>query len=278
MVQGVTVSSIASWRRKTLAFWLGVAWLGTTSAAPVSAEVLVTQAGDTIEIRGPHEVRGKQVVFTMANGALASLRATEVDFEATARANAPASEAAVPEPEAPPPAPPVLVLRDGDLPAHQAPPPSQAETAPGDQAAETEGEGDSTEPDAPSVFSALGDGLRVERWVVEDRVDGIEIVGTLINDSGLVAVELGVRASVFAEGTERTFEGFVDQDTLPSGRRAAFRVPLLDVLTAPDEPRFEVRGRGVRPKVFDVVDPSTDEFESETATDDTSGSPRDRRL
>ena len=81
------------------------------------ADVLVTRDGERIETRGPWTVKGKQVVFTAANGTLQALRLDDVDLEA--------SEEATHPPETPPPPPPppvvrepVLTITDDDIPRH----------------------------------------------------------------------------------------------------------------------------------------------------------------
>jgi hypothetical protein len=68
------------------------------AAAPAAADWLVLADGGRVETAGPWEVRGGLVVFTLANGTLSSVRASEVDL--------PASEAANRPPEPPPAAAP----------------------------------------------------------------------------------------------------------------------------------------------------------------------------
>ncbi|MEM8930916.1 MAG: hypothetical protein AAGE94_07065, partial [Acidobacteriota bacterium] len=72
-------------------------------------DVLVTVDGDRIETQGPWEVRGRQVIFTDAQGRHAAMRLTDIDLDAS---DAATREAAAPPPPpapdaAPPPAPPV---------------------------------------------------------------------------------------------------------------------------------------------------------------------------
>ncbi len=61
---------------------LALAVAGALSA-PVSADWLVTRAGARVETRGPWQVKGKLIVFKGADGNLASLRASEVDLDAS---------------------------------------------------------------------------------------------------------------------------------------------------------------------------------------------------
>src|SRR3954449_11180111 len=83
---------------------LGLLAWGAAAYAPARADWLVTREGGRVETKGPWQVKGKLVVFARAgDGSLASLRATEVDLDASAKATTEAkirSEAPVP-PETP---------------------------------------------------------------------------------------------------------------------------------------------------------------------------------
>ena len=85
-------------------------------ATPAQADWLVTKEGARIETRGPWELRGRIIVFTLPNGTLSSIRESEIDLEAshdaTEAANRPAEPA--PEPEAEP-KPSVLSITDADV-------------------------------------------------------------------------------------------------------------------------------------------------------------------
>lgn len=77
------------------------AFLGSAGA---SADWLVTKEGARIETRGAWKVKGKLVVFTTSEGKLASLRAAEVDLDASRNATeeavaAKAQAEAEPEPK-----------------------------------------------------------------------------------------------------------------------------------------------------------------------------------
>src|SRR3954453_18763558 len=67
---------------------LGLLILGT-AALPARADWLVTRDGGRGETKGTWQIKGKLVVFTRAaDSALASLRASEVDLDASAKATA----------------------------------------------------------------------------------------------------------------------------------------------------------------------------------------------
>lgn len=111
----VRMSRQPGWCRTVLATLL-LAFL----TAPLQADWLVTRDGQRTETRGPWEVRGRIVVFTSASGVLMSMRALEVDLEAseelTRRAVEGAEQPAQPEPEVEKPAKdPIMVLTNRDV-------------------------------------------------------------------------------------------------------------------------------------------------------------------
>jgi len=78
-------------RRFTESRWPAILLVGLLAAffpGSLSADVLVTRDGQRIETRGPWEVKGRMVVFTLPNGTLSSIRADEVDLEASREATA----------------------------------------------------------------------------------------------------------------------------------------------------------------------------------------------
>lgn len=100
---------------------LAAALLLTATAA--NADWLVTRQGTRVETRGPWKVEKGQVVFTDAQGRLASLRLAEVDLaasKAATEAAAAASRAPKPAPAAPPQKPSVAAITDADV-AHKDP-------------------------------------------------------------------------------------------------------------------------------------------------------------
>jgi len=67
-------------------------------SAGLTADVLVTRDGETVETQGAWKVKGRQVVFTNAQGVLSALRLTDVDIEASTEATQRASQPAPEEP------------------------------------------------------------------------------------------------------------------------------------------------------------------------------------
>ncbi|MCB1032359.1 MAG: hypothetical protein KDD47_00815, partial [Acidobacteria bacterium] len=103
-------------------------------AIPAGADWLVLKDGSRVETRGAWEVKGRLVVFTSADGSLASMRTNDVDLgaseQATEAALNQADAARRLEVEEPLPGSarkaPVLVLTDADV-AHVVPDAEAAE-------------------------------------------------------------------------------------------------------------------------------------------------------
>lgn len=74
--------------------------LPLVAAGPQPSTVVVLKDGTRFTLARPHEVRGSQARLTLANGSLVSIRASEIDPEATRLALLP------PTPTPPPPATP----------------------------------------------------------------------------------------------------------------------------------------------------------------------------
>lgn len=88
-------------------------------AVPVVADILIMQDGSRLEIKGEWRDRGRVIEFTLPNGTLGSVRASEVDLEASGEAtrlkNAPPVEE--PKEEMPKERPaPVAVWTNDDIP------------------------------------------------------------------------------------------------------------------------------------------------------------------
>jgi hypothetical protein len=222
-------------------------------AAPAAADWLVTRDGGRVETRGPWKVKGKLVVFTRAEGQLASLRITDVDWAASERATAQAAEAAQkpPEGQSAPPEPHKesrWVLTDANF-QQAAPPPPAAEKSAEPAAAATDAVG------RPRVAVVL------EGWERKDRPDGLEIAGTLRNPGTEIAAEIGVTVRLYDEtgALVATGEGRIGTPALGAGEAAAFRASFPGVFTYA-EAKFDVRGYGLRIKaVEEGVTPGTAE-------------------
>lgn len=164
------------------------------AAAPATADWLVTRAGDAIETNGEWRVRGALVVFETADGRLRSLRASEVDLEAS-RERTDAPVGVEPEPQEPVSRGPVRVITDADLERAISPAPPAA--------ASIEDDGDAADP-AVAAPSAAGTGATLEVVDWQDRVDVaanvLEITGTAVNRGSSMITD--ARLTVQLLGTE----------------------------------------------------------------------------
>ncbi len=160
-------------------------------SAAAEADWLVLRDGARLEVNGPWKISGRQVVFTAPDGKLSSLRADQVDLEASARATEEALRARETKgDEAPSVAEPSPKARwsfsDKDF-AHPTPPSEVSAVAPeeGEDGAKT------APPEAPKSS------LDVVVWSqsVDPSRNRIKVSGTLQNSSKDMAasVELEVQ-------------------------------------------------------------------------------------
>jgi hypothetical protein len=194
-------------------------------ALPARGDWLVLRDGSQVETKGAWTVEGKLVQFTLPTGALASLRLSEVDLEASDRRTAAAAKAAQ---RAARPAPTerkkaVFVLTDADV-SH---PPS-----PGDQPA---AEGETAATVAGTAAPAAPGAVAVTAWEQLDAADGngLEIRGTVRNQGTSPVAGLEIEAIVYdVDGKVLvTQSGQVSAGALAPGRPANFRVSLPGVFT-----------------------------------------------
>ena len=208
-------------------------------ALPAAADWLVTRDGGRVETRGSWQVKGKQVVFTGADGRLASLRLTDVDLEASERATREAAVAALRAAEIPVEAPAKekkearWVLTEKDF--RQAAPAAPAAGEAKDQAA-----GAAAGRRSPVILQTW------ERRDLPER-KGVEIVGTLRNTVNEVAADAGVTVRLFDEagGLLATAEGRLPGPGIAPGSTVEFRAAFPGVY-AFSEVKFDVRGFGLR--------------------------------
>lgn len=204
---------------------LGLLILGA-AALPARADWLVTRDGGRVETKGTWQIKGKLVVFTRAaDGALASLRASEVDLDASAKATADAKVKA----EAPPPPEPehkkIAVLTDKDF--HKTPPPGDAETP---------------EKGAPAPTGPLA----VSNWKKQDNPsgEGISIEGQIHNTTRELMINASVDVQLFNEAGERvgTAQGLLSATSIQPDATVSFRANFPGVFTFKDA-RFQVNGQ-----------------------------------
>ncbi len=219
---------------------------------PVGADWLVTQDGDRVETKGAWKVKGKMVVFTATNGTLTSIRASEVDLDASAVAT---ERAKNPPPAADPQKEngtqsAVLVITDKDIksatPEPEPSPVAPEGTLPGEEG-EAEGEGE--EGEEAEAEAQVGT-LAVESWRIaeSDQVDGVEVFGSLRNGGTEIAAELSMVVRVMDEDGNQLVEqgAFLKNSSLLPGRATSFRVLLPGLPELPTDPVFEIKSRGIK--------------------------------
>jgi hypothetical protein len=204
---------------------LGLLILGM-AALPARADWLVTRDGGRVETKGTWQVKGKLVVFTRAaDGALASLRASEVDLDASAKATA---EAKVKTEAPPPPEPPrkkIAVLTDKDF--HKSSP------------------GDTDTPDKAAPAEKSGP-IAVSNWKKVDNPsgEGISIEGQIHNTTRETMINASVDVQIFNETGERvgTAQGLLSTTSIQPDGTASFRANFPGVFTFKDA-KFQVNGQ-----------------------------------
>jgi len=215
-------------------------------AAPSTADWLVARDGGRVETKGPWQVKGKLVVFTGANGALASLRLADVDLAASETATREAREAqeaaaAQPEPQPPPRKKSIRSLTDADFsrkpPADEAAASPEEAAAPGDEGAKPK------EPKAaresPVVVSSWSQANRTEG-------DGIDLYGTLQNPGTDLVTDVVVKVKLLNEQNEvvGTADGVLASTSMPAGGTTSFRVPFSGVF-AFEKAEFAVSSKSI---------------------------------
>ncbi|HKV11175.1 MAG TPA: FxLYD domain-containing protein [Thermoanaerobaculia bacterium] len=202
----------------TLAGRLAVlAALSGLASLPASADWLVTREGAKVETKGPWQVKGKVVVFHLADGSLSSMRLTEVDLDASRKATEEALRAKT-EAEAAKAKPaerkaPVLVVTDKDV-RHVEP--SAAPVGAADEAAPAD--------------------LAVANWDrAPDPGDGhVVITGTLVNSSSTTTatgITLNVVLVDEAGNPVGTGQAVLTSNVLPPGQQSGFRAEFPSVFT-----------------------------------------------
>ena len=221
-----------------------------------AADWLVTREGGRIETRGPWKEKGKLLVFTTADGNLASLRLSEVDLEASRKATAEAvrAQAEAAEAQAAPQKPAgakkeVFSITDKDV--RPSAPPADGSTAPAQP-------GRPSSPEAPASAGAQPPGeklpaVTVVGWEREQvGTDGhVAITGTVRNDSEASVADVRVYVQLFDESGSAiaTAPADLTASALMPGQLAAFRADFPS-LFAFSTVKVDVRGLrlSIRPR------------------------------
>ena len=214
----------------------------TLPGLPAAADWLVTQDGDQVETRGPWEIKGKLVVFTLPNGTLSSMRLSDVDLDAsqqlTTAKNTPPS---APVASAPQPREATIVITDSDV-AHVGP-----ETL--GSAAERQEAG--TQARADQAAAASGEGLTVTNWNQEfdDAIDGVVLSGTIANQSPNLHTETTLQVMLY--NTDGSLAGraaaTLDNTVLQVGQSTSFRAAFAGIVGF-DRPEFRINSSALIPR------------------------------
>lgn len=231
--------------RRFVLLLTGLGWAAV--AAPAAADWLITRDGARLETRGPWKSQGKLVVFTTVEGNLASLRAEQLDLEASRRATE--------EAKLPPPATgeeggaqeerrAVVSITDADIAKIARPKPPAGEAA----ATPSPG-GTAPASTSPEAAAAAVSPVNVVNWQQLDLNDrtGVEVSGLLRNDSDDIATETAVTVSAFDEaGTQiANVEAVLVNSTIEPRGTTRFRAPLPRIFTFA-RVSFAVRSKGLR--------------------------------
>lgn len=212
---------------------LAVLLLPAGGASPAEAEWLVTREGGRVEIQGKPQVKGKLVVFTRADGTLASLRLSEVDLEASDRATA-EEKAKGTEVVAQEPAKKksVASVTDDNLVRTKKPEPPPAAASAGEAAV------------PPAGAPAAGGPAAVGTWKQQDLPggSGIELVGSLENKGDKIATGLALTVQLYNETGQllATGQGILMGGSIPPGGKLDFKVPFPGLYTFSDA-KFQVK-------------------------------------
>jgi len=215
----------AAFRRS---FWprLAAACVLVLAARAAAGDWLVTRDGARVETKGAWEVKGKVVVFTTAAGDLASLRAADVDLEASRKATEDAKAAAAQQAagKGREKRKPVRVLTDKDFPRRvPAPAPAAAEQGAAKQPAGAAGE---KQPAAGTAGQEEAAPLQVTSWErAQAGSDGhLAIKGALHNGSADDAAGATLLVRVYDEAGQviASVQAALTTTVLPAGGSTAF--------------------------------------------------------
>jgi hypothetical protein len=240
--------------------WIACLALLAVAGGAAGADELVTRDGQVIRTQGPWEVRGRLLVFKLADGTLASLRLDEADLEATEQRAQEAEQRAKQAREAAmkptlEPKQAAMVLTDNDV-AHapavveEAEPDDLIVTAVDSGAAvdQLDQAGQTADTSAGEAAAASGRGVQVVQWSQESEgEDGVAVRGVIQNLGTSFATSLSVNALFYDEAGSLVAAREVEFEDGPlgPGARRGFSVSLPHSLVF-DEIKFQVVGRGFR--------------------------------
>jgi hypothetical protein len=218
---------------------LGLLAVGAVSL-PAQADWLVTRDGGRVETKGPWQIKGKLLVFTRAaDGALASLRTTEVDLDASAKATADAKIQASAPPAVEAPQKKIASLTDKDF---KKPVPVDADGKP-------------VEAPAKTGPLAVSDWKKLER----PSGDGIALEGTVHNSTGDMMINASIEVQLYNETGERvgTAPGLLTSTSVQPNGSVQFHANFPGVFTFATA-KFAVNGLPLNMSPTDDKDKASD--------------------
>lgn len=235
---------------------LGAGLVALAAVSAARADWLVTRDGGRFEIKGPWQVKGKLVVFTLPSGALSSLRVEQVDLGQSRTATAEAKAAATAAAEAPPAVEKtrrksIISLTDKDF--KKVPAPDATDKEKDKDGKEKGKEGKDGKDGGPKVATSTSGSVQVLNWdrvpPEKTRTDGLELTGTVANSGSSQVTDVQVMANLYDE--VGTLIGKVPAQLanpiLAPGESTTFTVaaPGLFAFTAI---KFDIQSHGFKPK------------------------------
>jgi hypothetical protein len=233
---------------RALRWVLTIAAATMVAAAPAAADWLVMRDTSRVQTKGPWEVRGPMVVFTLPNGTLGSVRAADVDLPASEAATDEAAQPPQQRPTPEPPKKPVVVITDADV-RHVDDPPAPATTGGSPAPAEASAPAAASTPSAAAPAAAASAPTQPERikpteWHEETGAkEGVTLVGQITNVSADFVQDIKVVASLFDEKGEliANADALLGAKILLAGQGTNFRVTFPGVYHY-SSVKFDVKG------------------------------------
>ncbi len=211
--------------------WTACLWF---MAVPTIADVLVMRDGQRLETAGPWRVEGNVVVFDRSGGGLGSVRASGVDFAASALSESPGRE----EKQQATPAQPKSARKPGhrrlrvtedELAKRRRPSPADRVASPAM---------------AERARAQASSQLTVDTWATAklSGAGGLEIAGLLKNESSVTIEVRGVVVDLLTRDGEliATQESQPEERLLAAGVSTRFRVEFHGRASEQGRPKFRV--------------------------------------
>jgi hypothetical protein len=228
-------------RARSIRLGLVLGLLIALAGLPAAADWLVTRDGDQVETRGPWEVKGKLVVFTLPNGTLSSMRLTDVDLDASQQLTDAKESESAPVTATSPRREAKIVITDSDV-AHVGPEAASS-------AAERQEAG--IQARAEQAAAASGEGLTVAEWNqgYDDAIDGVVLSGSIENRSPNLHTEITLQVMLY--NTDGSLAGraaaTVDNTLLRVGQSSPFRATFAGIVGF-DRPEFRLNSSSLAPR------------------------------